>query len=158
MVQNIKLEPIDINNPDHVGWLYKVRAHPEVAAHFFAPPPTKFIDHVQFLTRVMEKKERDFFIVSADGQMCGYCQIINHPDHFEVGFALHPDWWGKGIGNISVELLLDHLRRSGSKNAHNITLVVRKDNERAIKLYKKYGFELIGEHDSQLTMKLKPQN
>lgn len=150
----IKLELLDHNNPDHVGWMYKVRAHPEVAAYFFAPPPEKFVDHVQFLTRVMEKKERDFFIVYADGQMAGYCQIINFPDGFEIGFALHPNWWGKGIGNTSMELLLEHLRQADSEKSNNITLVVKNDNVRAINLYKKYGFVVINEKDNQFQMKL----
>ena len=136
MIKNIELVSVDQNNPDHVGWLYKVRTHPEVAAHFFAPPPSKFIDHVQFLKKVLEAKERDFFIVYADGQMCGYCQIINHSDSYEVGFALHPDWQGKGIGSVSVELLLAHIQRLDTDKSKNITLVVKKDNLRAIALYK----------------------
>jgi len=147
-----KLVPLDQNNPDHVGWLYKVRTHPEVASHFFAPPPAKFIDHVQFLAKCMTTQERDFFIVYANDQMAGYCQIINHPDHLEVGFALHPDWQGKGIGSASVQLLLAHIKPSSS--GKSITLIVKKDNARAIKLYEKYGFVITNEKENELSMRL----
>jgi RimJ/RimL family protein N-acetyltransferase len=150
----IKLVPLDQNNPDHVGWLFKVRTHPEVAARFFAPPPKKFVDHVQFLTKVLETKEREFFIVYADDQMTGYCQIINRSDNLEVGFALHPDWQGKGIGSASVQLLLDHIRQSGSDKSSHITLIVKKDNQRAINLYQKFGFVITAELDNELSMKL----
>ena len=147
----IKLTPLDPNNPDHVGWLYKVRTDPRVASHFFAPPPATFIEHVQFLAKTAISQERQFFIVAINKQMCGYCQIIKHPDSVEVGFAIHPDWQGKGIGAASVELLLNHIQLS--KNPSPITLTVKKDNERAIKLYKKYGFIEIDENNEKVKMK-----
>lgn len=148
----ITLIPLNHNNPDHVGWLYKVRTHPEVASHFFSPPPEKFIDHIQFLAKCLATRERDFFIVYAGDQMSGYCQIIHRPDNLEVGFALHPDWQGKGIGSVSVQLLLDHIKSFSS--GKSITLIVKKDNLRAIKLYEKCGFVIIHENGNELSMRL----
>lgn len=149
----IKLVPLDHQDQDHIGWLYKVRTHPEVVPHFFAPPPEKFIDHVQFLEKCLKTRERDFFIVYAGDQMAGYCQIINRPDAFEVGFALHPDWQGKKIGSASVELILERIWAYRSEKP--VTLIVKKNNSRAIKLYEKFGFVITSEKDNELFMRLK---
>jgi RimJ/RimL family protein N-acetyltransferase len=151
--KSVRLVPLDHNDPDHVGWMYKVRTHPEVASYFFAPPPSKYLDHVQFLVKVQESGERQFFIVYVENEMSGYCQIIHRPDSLEVGFALHPSWWGKGIGGASMEALLDYTRQSKMKSK-DITLIVKKDNARAIHLYEKYGFVICADHLGQLTMKL----
>ena len=86
----ITLVPLDQNNPDHVGWMYKVRSHPEVAAYFFAPPPASFFCHVQFLVQSITDRAREFFIIYSEDHMCGFCQIIHHADTFFY-FHVHPD-------------------------------------------------------------------
>jgi RimJ/RimL family protein N-acetyltransferase len=153
--QLVKLAPLDHDNPDQVGWMYKVRAHPEVASYFFAPPPIKYLDHVQFLSNAHEKGERQFFIVYVGTEMSGYCQIIHRQDSLEIGFALHPQWWGQGIGGASMQALLDHIRHSQDLRSKAIILIVKKDNARAIHLYEKFGFTIINEHMGQITMKYK---
>jgi len=148
--QPIQLVPLDHNDPDQVGCMFKVRRHPEVAQHFFAKPPNNYLNHVQFLVKSQESGERQFFIIQVNDQMAGYCQIIHHTDSLEVGLALHPMWWNKGIGGASMQVLLDSIRISQCKT---ITLIVKKDNGRAVHLYEKLGFVAIKEDAEQLTMK-----
>lgn len=54
--------------------------------------------------------------------------------------AVHPDYQGRGVGKRLLERLLEYIDRY---DAHTF-LEVRVDNERAIGLYRQYGFELIG--------------
>jgi len=139
----IKLVPLDLNNPDHVGWVYKVRTHPDVATHFFAPAPENLMDHMQFLSKSIQNHERDFFIVTSQDQMKGYCQVIHHLDSYEVGFAFHPKWWGKGLGSASCKQLIQLVQDYPERK--EITLVVKKENKRALALYKKFGFHIVAE-------------
>jgi len=50
--------------------------------------------------------------------------------------------WGQGIGSMLLEAIIDFARNVA--HAEIISLEVRSDNTRAIKLYEKYGFEKIG--------------
>lgn len=158
MSKDIQLIPFDLNEQAHINCLYTVRTHPEVAAHFFAPPPSSFLQHINFLTKVTQFKERSFLIVSFEDQLCGYCQIINRAEELEVGFALHPLWWNKGIGAISIKLLLEYIHQKSTNKAQRIKLIVKNDNSKALHLYEKYGFVKTSELNQQITMKYLPQN
>ena len=59
----------------------------------------------------------------------------------ELAITVRKDYWGKGIGTGLMKLLIDFCKKS---DAEVIELQVRSDNERAIGLYKKFGFEKIG--------------
>ena len=62
----------------------------------------------------------------------------------EIAISVRKDYWGKGVGSGLMNLLLDFCRKNG---ATTIELEVRSDNERAIALYKKFGFEKIGRNE-----------
>ena len=59
----------------------------------------------------------------------------------EIAISVRKDYWGKGIGTGIMNVLMDFARKSG---AEVLELEVRSDNEAAISLYKKFGFEKIG--------------
>ena len=50
--------------------------------------------------------------------------------------------WGNGIGSKLMLFVIDFAKDVA--HAEIVSLEVRSDNERAIKLYEKYGFEKIG--------------
>jgi ribosomal protein S18 acetylase RimI-like enzyme len=66
------------------------------------------------------------------------------------GFFVRPQYQGKGIGTIAL------LRLIQSYQSVNIRLDVDVDNARAIKLYKKLGFEEIEVDESQILMIHRP--
>ena len=59
----------------------------------------------------------------------------------EIAISVRKDYWGKGIGTGIMNVLMDFCKKSDAKV---IELEVRSDNEKAIALYKKFGFEKIG--------------
>ncbi|MGW0523719.1 ribosomal protein S18-alanine N-acetyltransferase [Crossiella sp. NPDC003009] len=81
----------------------------------------------------------------AEGELIGYAGIalLVGPPQAEAEvhtIAVHPDWQGNGIGKA---LLLDLLAHVGQVNA-TVFLEVRTDNEPAIALYERQGFEKLG--------------
>ena len=62
----------------------------------------------------------------------------------EIAISVRKDYWGKGIGTGLMNLLIDFCKKSG---AESIELEVRSDNEAAIGLYKKFGFEKVGTNE-----------
>ena len=62
----------------------------------------------------------------------------------EMAISVRKDYWGKGIGTGIMNVLMDFAKKSG---AEVLELEVRSDNEAAISLYKKFGFEKIGTNE-----------
>lgn len=86
------------------------------------------------------------FIAYSNGQIIGIASIrgsrprrIAHRG--EIGLSVLKDFWGLGIGSKLMDELISFAR---SKDIEIITLEVRSDNDRAIRLYEKFGFEKFG--------------
>ena len=101
----------------------------------------------RFITRFLSS-ERDIMLVALDGDRVVGNAIIEHnriprlAHRAELSVTVLRDYWGRGIGTRLIEMLIDFSCTAG----HDvITLTVRADNERAISLYKKLGFTLVGE-------------
>lgn len=56
----------------------------------------------------------------------------------DMGIAVRKKYWGKGIGNLLVEALIEWARNT--ETVRKINLLTRTDNATAISLYEKYGF------------------
>jgi putative acetyltransferase len=65
-----------------------------------------------------------------------------HSGHF--GIAVRDDWQGKGVGTALMEACVD--LADNWLNLTRLDLRVYVDNEPAISLYKKFGFEIEGTH------------
>lgn len=60
----------------------------------------------------------------------------------ELAVSVKRAEWGKGIGSMLIDYIIDFAKNIA--HAEIISLEVRSDNTRAIRLYEKYGFEKIG--------------
>lgn len=54
-----------------------------------------------------------------------------------------PEYWNRGIGTLYMKTILDHLKTV--ENADAVVLDPHKDNERALHVYEKVGFRLLGQ-------------
>ena len=59
-----------------------------------------------------------------------------------IGMAVRDDWQGKGVGSLLMQAAVDLADKW--LNMTRIELEVYNDNEPAIRLYKKFGFEVEG--------------
>lgn len=85
---------------------------------------------------VIENKVLGTFIMK-DNQIDLGSHIAN------AGYMAHPSSGGMGIGKTMAQFSLEEARRLGYK-AMQFNLVI-KSNERAVKLWEKLGFSIIGE-------------
>lgn len=60
----------------------------------------------------------------------------------EISISVRKERWGNHIGTRFMEKMIDFAKNTSETEI--ISLEVRSDNERAIALYKKFGFEKVG--------------
>ena len=65
---------------------------------------------------------------------------IAHNAH--MGISVRRRLWGQGVGSVLMQEIIDFCRETGT--IRNLCLEVYADNERAVRLYQKFGFAVDG--------------
>ena len=98
-----------------------------------------------------EKSKYDVMLVALDGDVVVGNAIVernkiaryNH--RAEISITVLKKYWGRGIGSQLMQMMIDFAKQTGVEILY---LEVRSDNERAISLYKKFGFSKIGAYEN----------
>lgn len=122
------------------------------------PPPRSIINNAELQVYVKDfgKKPDDRCLAAeVDGKIVGavWVRIMEDYGHIDdntpsFAISLYKDYRGHGIGTALMEKMLGLLRESGCPKA---SLAVQKENY-AVKMYKKAGFEIVGENDEEYIM------
>lgn len=95
-----------------------------------------------FISEIKKNMLADYIVAEKDNKIVGYGGVWFIVDEGHItNIATHPEVRGQGIGNVIVENIISMCRE---KDMERMTLEVRKSNEVAQSLYKKYGFESCG--------------
>lgn len=96
----------------------------------------------------MEESENELMLLAfADGKHLGNCSLskvgrkIRYAHRCEVAIALYREYWGRGIGRIMMETILEEAGKCGYEQAE---LQVMRKNAGAVSLYEKLGFRIYG--------------
>ena len=86
------------------------------------------------------------FVALVDGQVVGWCDVKPHTHQTlrhggVLGMGIVREHRGRGLGG---ELLQETLAAARTWGMSRVELIVRADNDPAIALYRKFGFELEG--------------
>ncbi|MBR2490558.1 MAG: GNAT family N-acetyltransferase, partial [Ruminiclostridium sp.] len=100
-----------------------------------------------YLANLQHSATSAFFVAKKDGKIVGNASFmaVNGPrmnHRGELGMSIVRSEWGKGVGTALVEAILDFARNTAG--AKIISMEVRSDNTRAIRLCEKYGARKIG--------------
>lgn len=107
-------------------------------------------EEVEYLKQYNDPK-RGVYLVATDenGSIVGqsaitqdYPKSVSSSHIYSLGICILKDYWGMGIASKMMEELINHAKNIG---CIRLELHVRTDNHKAIKLYKKFGFEIEGE-------------
>ena len=97
-----------------------------------------------FLYEMYENPFANLWVIEMSNASLGLKSVVGFVDYwqtFDSGtlcqIAIHPELQGNGIGS---QLLDEVVKDAYAKKIRTMTLEVRRSNEKAIKLYKKFGF------------------
>ena len=101
----------------------------------------------EYLEKVCHSDKDLYLIAECDGEIVGSCHLSTYSKErlahrAEIGLSVKKDMWGNRIGTQFMERLLDFAKNTA--HVEIISLEVRSNNERAIALYRKFGFETVG--------------
>ena len=83
------------------------------------------------------------FIMKKDRVTLGYIILYSVADEAHIlNIAVHPQYRGKGCASSLIKHVLDYFEEK--KDVHEFFLEVREGNMGAIRLYQRFGFEMIG--------------
>ena len=115
--------------------------------------PFSVEDEEKYIKSLENSKTSVMLVAKCDGKIIGDASFtsserarIRHRG--ERGVSVVKEYWGKGIGSRLMEKVIDFAKNEAQ--CEIIHLQVRSDNERAIELYKKFGFEKIGQFKGYL--------
>ena len=96
---------------------------------------------------------RDVFkVIRHQDEVIGYSQFTKEKDKIYIqSIGLIPDFRNQGLGTMLMERILKEAQESGG----DVELSVHSKNKVALKLYEKFGFEVIDSTDHSVSMKLK---
>lgn len=110
----------------------------------FHPTVEKERDIIQGM---LENPDGMWLVAEYDGKLVGQCsaELVRRSQRYrhraQVAFVVLKEYWGLGIGGRMIE---ECLRWCRQKNVSQAELDVVTANERALALYKSFGFEIVG--------------
>lgn len=109
--------------------------------------PTTVEEEKEYLKYQQNADSSAMFVARVDDRIIGTCSYNGYPrkrmaHRGSIAICLVKAEWGKGYGSRMMEELIRFAKEEAK--AEIISLEVRRDNERAIHLYEKFGFQRIG--------------
>lgn len=101
----------------------------------------------EFLQNIQSSILEKIFLFEIENKIVGMCSIeginkIRIKHRVDMAITVLKNYWGNKIGEKLIDYAIEYCKSNCIKK---IELTVRIDNERALKLYKKFGFEIEGE-------------
>ena len=103
----------------------------------------------RFLNRFVSNRKNLMLVAEYNGEIVGNASVERnrtprYSHRAELSVAVKKDFWGQGIASRLMELLIEFSKES---DIEILYLEARADNERALNLYKKFGFSEIGRYE-----------
>jgi RimJ/RimL family protein N-acetyltransferase len=108
------------------------------AMRYWSTPPHRTLDETREWVASMAEDDpavREDFVVELDGRVIGKTGCYRLP---EIGFILHPDWWGKGYAAEALAAVIAHI--FATRDVPKLVADVDPRNRASIGLLARLGF------------------
>ena len=111
---------------------------------------------IDWITGTLSAANTKMFVGTIDGEIVLVCDVraAGRPRIAHVGgvaISIKRAYWRLGIGGIAVQAMVDFAKSTNF--LRTLSLEVREGNERAISLYKRFGFVEIGRHKAKINVR-----
>ena len=124
---------------------------------FLARNPGEFCTTIdrekQIIENVLSDNDVEWFVAEYDNKVVGQCSVglvrrtARYRHRAEVAFVILQEYCDLGIGGKMMEECIEWCKE---KDVTQIELDVVKTNDRAVKMYQSFGFEIIGTKENAL--------
>jgi len=120
-----------------LGPLHDVLSHAEAMRYWSTPPHNSLHQTREWLKHMMASPESasDDFVLEYQGRVIGKAGFWRYP---EIGYILHPDFWGRGLAFEGLSALVDRVFRRTDLDA--VVADVDPRNAASLHLLDKLGF------------------
>jgi ribosomal-protein-alanine N-acetyltransferase len=131
---------------DDLEPVHAILSNPLATRYWSTPPHTDREQTREWLEGMIAAAPEvsDDFIVECDGRVVGKAGCWRLP---EIGYILHPDYWGRGLATEALTAVIAHL--FAGRDVGAITADVDPRNEASLKLLARLGF--VETHRAQRT-------
>jgi [ribosomal protein S5]-alanine N-acetyltransferase len=126
---------------DDLDAIHAILSNPQ-AMTYWSSPAHETIDQSRVWLQKMigvRLPEGEELIIERDGEVIGKAGLWRFP---EIGFILHPDFWGRGYAGEALRFVLD--RAFGVHGLSEVTADVDPRNGKSLKLLRGLGFRETG--------------
>ncbi|MFA5235884.1 MAG: GNAT family protein [Bacilli bacterium] len=115
------------------------------------------IEQEETFIEALERSETHLMVVADyGGEIIGDASLFGSPRErlrhsLELGISVKKAYWHMGVATRLLEAIIDRVR--ALPHVIQITLEVKSDNERAIRLYEKFGFTVTGVRSKRMHIK-----
>ena len=109
-----------------------------------------------WITGTLSAPNTKMFVGTIDGEIVLVCDVraAGRPRIAHVGgvaISIKRAYWRLGIGSIAMQAMIDFAKSTNC--VRTLSLEVREGNERAIALYKRFGFVEVGRHKARINVR-----
>lgn len=147
----IRTDRLVLRRPEHsdLDDLHQVFSDPAAMRYWSTLPHTDPIQTEAFIAAMQGAHDRQGseFVVELAGRAIGKAGIWDAP---EIGFILHRDYWGRGIGAEAASAVIDH--GFTTMALQQVTADVDPRNAASFRLLARLGFEETGREKATLKL------
>lgn len=143
MLDNIKLRPLE---REDLKYVHKLNNDSKIMSYWFEEPYESFVELQDLFEKHIHKQSERRFIVEDEKNIIGLVELVEiNQIHRKAEFQIiiDPNYQGKGFAYSVTILAMKYA--FNILNLHKLYLLVDKQNEKAIHIYKKAGFNIEGE-------------
>ncbi|OZI32802.1 spermidine acetyltransferase [Bordetella genomosp. 1] len=140
----IQLRPLERSD---LHFVHALNNNDAIMRYWFEEPYEAYDELMALYDRhLQDQTERRFIVERVNGQMVGLVELveINHIHRrAEFQIIIAPNFQGQGYAKIATRIAVGYAFRV--LNLHKVYLVVDKDNQAAVHIYRGCGFSVEGE-------------
>ena len=143
----IKIREIEVEDyKELLDFMKKVKGETNFLLGYPNEIKMSYEDEKEHIKKVKSSETSNYFVVMKNNKIIGCIGFNGNTarkmKHYgTIGISVLKEYWGRGIATTLLEKLISWSKEKGIKK---INLDVFENNERAIKLYEKFGFKLEG--------------